>query len=74
MLPSELEMKSKYPWVKWKGLISQSLQIGTSNQVIKIESKLAYRVKTIEELEYVYQVSYILIRHNKEGRLRFPIY
>ena len=53
MLPSELEMKSKYPWVKWKGLISQSLQIGTSNQVIKIESKLAYRVKTIEELEYI---------------------
>ena len=53
MLPSELEMKSKYPWVKWKWLISQSLQIGTSNQVIKIESKLAYRVKTIEELEYI---------------------
>ena len=53
MLPSELEMKSKYPWVKWKGLISQSLQIGTSNQVIKIESKLAYRVETIEELEYI---------------------
>ena len=42
MLPSELEMKSKYPWVMWDG-ISQPLLI--ISEASKLNFALAYNIK-----------------------------